>query len=933
MTSGELEPTLSEPGPSRSGSWPAFERFLVARRLAAGAIAAEAARALAGAAAAEASALEGAASRHSAALETARGVVEQASHLTGRSATLRAALASLRRLTAAHPGLACWVDVDPDAAPAGGPFGFIRLGRLARPIPTIWTAPYVSEADAAAIPALTALRDRHLLFEGGPPGATEDLLRSVLLRIIVGSPGGEVRVTLLDPRGSGQGLAGFLELPPALRGEKVWVSSDEIEAQLRNLNATVESVLQTRLGARFSSLADYNAANPAVAEPFRVVAILGLPGGGWTERGLDLLARLSRNGPRAGVYLLATLDRAAPTPRNVVLDEVVVPGTSIKIGADERAVIADPAFGDMPFIPDNPPGALEVERWLARVAAAFAGRSRALAAAAVLPPVDWGASSADGLDVTIGVDSEGDPLSLHLGDDPAHGLVGGMVGMGKSNLLHVIVAGLTSRYGPDELELDLLDFKEGVGFAPYRTLPHARSVALETEREFALSVLKSLQSEMVRRGRLFGAAGVDQFPAFRVSGARLPRRILLIDEFQVLLAGDDAIAREASAALEDLVKRGRGFGIHVLLCSQSPSVAGPYLSRIYNQMGLRVALRCRPADALAILGEGNDAAAKLEEQGEAIVNAELGQPAGNRRVRVAFLGRDELTARLAAILDRDAGAHPGPVTFEGATPAELVANPRLRALRSGGWAPERGTVEAFLGEPVEVKGPTSARLERYPRANLLVAGADEEAAYGLLIATVVSIAAEDADACFDVVDLARPSSPMASALAPIAERLGNRLALAGPRDAGAVLEALDLELRSRAAPGAEQSPSRYLVITGLHRWRELRGPNQFDSSPEGGTLLRLLDEGPDVGLHVIAWTDGQASLDRSLKRGAAANFDLRAVLRVPETDSQNLLESTAAARLANNRALFRNEEWPAGQLEKFKPYAVPSPEALDALLG
>jgi hypothetical protein len=362
-------------------------------------------------------------------------------------------------------------------------------------------------------------------------------------------------------------------------------------------------------------------------------------------------------------------------------------------------------------------------------------------------------------------------------------------------------------------------------------------------------------------------------------------------------------------------------------------VAGQYLSRIYNQMGLRIALKCMEVDAFALLGPGNKAPTELGEPGEAIVNEGLGRPEDNRRVRIALLSDEDLAARVADIGRRDANQHPGPVTFEGAATAQLQRNPRLRELLDGKWQSAPGVAEVFLGEPVQIKGPTSAPFERYPRANLLIAGPDEAAAYGLLVSSIVSVALEQPEARFDVFDFARPSSAGAGILADLVARLAGRAALSGPRDASGAIAGLALALAARLENPADLEDPRYLVLAGLHRWRELRGSSQFETTAEATTLLKLLDEGPDVGIHMIVWTDGVASLDRALKRGAAGQFDLRAVLRVPENDAQNLLESPAAARLADNRALFRNEEWPAGRTEKFKPYGLPSSEVLDALLG
>ena len=51
--------------------------------------------------------------------------------------------------------------------------------------------------------------------------------------------------------------------------------------------------------------------------------------------------------------------------------------------------------------------------------------------------------------------------------------------------------------------------------------------------------------------------------------ARLPRILLIIDEFQELFVEDDRIAQESALLLDRLVRQGRAFGIHVLLGSQT----------------------------------------------------------------------------------------------------------------------------------------------------------------------------------------------------------------------------------------------------------------------------------------------------------------------------------------------------------------------------
>ena len=101
----------------------------------------------------------------------------------------------------------------------------------------------------------------------------------------------------------------------------------------------------------------------------------------------------------------------------------------------------------------------------------------------------------------IGVEARGEPQRFVMGSGRVyHGLVGGDVGTGKSNLLHVLIIQLALRYPPEELELYLLDFKQ-VEFDAYLTgrLPHARAISSRTDREFGLSMLRRFHDEIDRR--------------------------------------------------------------------------------------------------------------------------------------------------------------------------------------------------------------------------------------------------------------------------------------------------------------------------------------------------------------------------------------------------------------------------------------------------
>src|SRR5207237_10443040 len=101
-----------------------------------------------------------------------------------------------------------------------------------------------------------------------------------------------------------------------------------------------------------------------------------------------------------------------------------------------------------------------------------------------------------------------------------HVLFAGKTGSGKSTLFHVIITNLALSCSPEQVEFYLIDFKKGVEFKCYaeKRLPHARVVAIESDREFALSVLQRVDEELKRRGVLFRAPCVEDFPGYQKAG-------------------------------------------------------------------------------------------------------------------------------------------------------------------------------------------------------------------------------------------------------------------------------------------------------------------------------------------------------------------------------------------------------------------------------
>jgi hypothetical protein len=291
----------------------------------------------------------------------------------------------------------------------------------------------------------------------------------------------------------------------------------------------VVEVTQRRLTNVYDSVEAYNTATTGVAVPYHVLVLAGFPAG-FDPVAAELLGSLARNGPRAGLYILATVDPGLPVPRG--FDLAALSALSTNLGLDPRGDLTwdDPDFGRCTIEPDRMPAAARANPWLDAVGAAASSAARDLpfGRIAISSGQRWSGVTTDGLDVQIGVDGKGKPQRFVMGVRGVHhGLVGGDVRMGKTNLLHVLISQLALCYPPEELELYLLDFKE-VEFDAYLTerLPHARAITSRTDREFGLSMLRRFHDEIDRRARLCREARVTDLPDYRsVTGNVLPRAV------------------------------------------------------------------------------------------------------------------------------------------------------------------------------------------------------------------------------------------------------------------------------------------------------------------------------------------------------------------------------------------------------------------------
>jgi S-DNA-T family DNA segregation ATPase FtsK/SpoIIIE len=792
-----------------------------------------------------------------------------------------------------------------------------------------------------------------------------ETLALTAIRILTSMPAGKVRFTILDPAGLGENFAAFMHLADhdeqLIAGGRIWTDSKHIDERLSLVSDHMEKVLQKYLRNEFATLHEYNKTAGEVSEPYHVVIAANFPVG-FSDNAARKLAAISASGPRCGVYTLLSIDRAQRLPHEFKLDPFLADAVHLE-WKEDRLVWHYPLFEKLPLELDRLPSderLTDVLNWAGRQSREASKVEVPFSVVAPPPDKVWSGDCARELVVPIGRAGAKELQSVRLGIGTSqHVVTAGKTGSGKSTMLHALITNAALQYSPDQVELYLVDFKKGVEFKAYATgrLPHARVIAVESEREFGVSVLERLDQELRRRGELYRLHGVQDVAGFRraVPDMPLPRTLLIIDEFQELFVADDKLAQDAALLLDRLVRQGRAFGIHVILGSQSLSGAYSLARSTIGQMAVRIALECSEADAHLILSDENTAARLLTRPGEAIYNDQNGLLTGNHPFQVVWLPDPERVKYLATLHDRARELYNGEpasaggratlsptIVFEGNIPADPRDNPDFVAALSH---PERTAhlePTLWLGSAVRIEPATHLVLRRQGGHNLAVIGQHEPIGAGILASCVIGLAAQlgEAGARFKILDGTRPESHVPGMWDRVAKTVGANngdiCEVVPPRNAGAAINALADEVLRRTQSPDERYGSIYLVVYDLAQFRDLRLTEEdfgFSFSKDKGKpaaadkrFRDILKEGPAVGVHVLLWCESYNSLTRSIDRLSLREIEFRVATQMSGADSTSLIDSPAASLLGEHRALLYRDD--LGTQTKFRPYGPPAPEWL-----
>lgn len=737
------------------------------------------------------------------------------------------------------------------------------------------------------------------------------LIHQLYLKLLYALPIGKLEFTVFDPNGLGENIEMFnslIKCKEIFPAQKVLKDKKELKEELLLAMDYIRDIRQEIFGGDCTDWVTYNKKmlkdNPLKVLSYKVYTFFDIPDQ-MDEENISMISKLIRHGMDCGILVLFSYKEISD--KNIdgkwkVLKECINTSKTINdvfriINKDTMDIIDD-LNGKIEFKQEEMPLLSDVKLLLEDYINKLNSSSKVEFDFNKLIDIEhlFNKTSENGLEFILGYNDEsGELIKLYVDDANTHYLIGGTTGSGKSNLLHNLILSACSRYSPKELQLYMLDFKEGVEFSIYTqpTLPHARLVATEADTEYGVKVLAHLIKEKEKRYKLFKKCGCKDILSYRQSNPLevMPRILVVIDEFQVLFGNSDRSSTIEN--LEMLAKQGRACGIHLIMATQT--LSGLEFGTLESQFSGRIALKCSAEDSKRLLGgiSSNNEAASTIERPYAIVNTSQGSVSGNIKINVSKADMSIIKNTINVMRNNlKADEIVDTVIFEGQT---LPEHPRREAFKDNKARVMLGINMDFTAEPFTV------RLMNKECNNIMCCGSDERIKKGLIKSLMYSaLFSSEID---EFVYVGEDESILEW------EDEEDIICFDGIRG---FLEYLGEDMFSR---------KRLVVLDNCDLVKEVNYPTGYGQTPSGDAkkILDYINEGCRYGCFVIAFYSRIRNMKNS--KMSLDKFDYRIGYGLNDDDTRALVDNMSLGKVGRitERCFFAKN----GEIENwFQPYVM-----------
>ncbi len=797
----------------------------------------------------------------------------------------------------------------------------------------------------------------------------QNMMQPLLLKLFMSFPAGKLEATMIDPLEMG---ASFPDIPRLAKGPnasriidtKIWSKERDIENAIATFRQKLENMTQAYGTDKESRLKK---------EAVRVLAITDFPTG-FNDTALKDLHAIVRNSASLGVCVLICandVELGKLMQRNEtlvteisqsVVETRATGGKLLLVGEKNEGLFLQ--LDDMSDVLENKDDILyllsdEIDRRRGKIEK-FADMYKS----DIYDSNNWFTGNHDEIDIPLGIKGANDVVKMVLGrgggSTEHHALIAGKTGAGKSTLLHTLIMSTMISYSPDEVELYLLDFKEGVEFNIYTQyrLPSLRVVALNSEREFGLNVLKELCNELETRTKYFSRYGKSDINGYSELSdvPKIPKLILIFDEVQELFRkGDesDSISADCLSCINRLVMQGRAMGIHLILaCQDFRNCSG--LEAYFSQMSIRIAIKGAEEGISSILSSDNTAAEVLrrdDDAGSAIYNNGGGVESANNFFQVSYLEEQE-RKKLLECLDE---------YYRDPAVAELYKNLNTRIMLTNAEdnyyncfnqlinvgpdtiQPLTSSTDSYgllLGQGFGKKTQFISELRPKESDNLLIVTRDEKMALSLFEFSAMSVLYEELHSENDkknklvyIVDLfADEISDDECNFRYLRDSFKNQIEITGVGDIEGMINTVYDEVMARSEGRKSTADRLFLMFFGINRARKLRTHRIYDDDSDGLSTLeklhRILTYGPKLGVSSIVWGEGIRSIENILGDSYDGMFGKRIAYDLDDDSMDNLVSEAPSKNLKGKSAVYMDINNDVRNTH-FRPYDIPAKEWID----